>query len=149
MKKTIWLFLILCLAHPGTFAAAMCVKTAKANIRSGPGVQYETIWEVYKYMPFEKVGVSVSGNWYAVKDVDGDVGWIHKTLVTNAFRCAVVKAARVNVRKGPGTRYQKTRSGFAQQYYSFRVMKRNGSWVKVKDESGAVGWIYKDLLWMK
>jgi SH3-like domain-containing protein len=149
MKKTVWLFLILCLVHSVPFAAAMCVKTAKANTRSGPGVQYETIWEAYKYMPFEKVGVSVSGKWYAVRDVDGDVSWIHKNLVTNAFRCAVVKKSRVNVRKGPGTRYRKTRLGFARQYYSFRVMKRSGAWVKTRDESGEVGWIHKDFLWIK
>jgi SH3-like domain-containing protein len=150
MKKTVFgVFLIFFLFHSGPHADALCVKTAKANIRSGPGTNYETIWQVYKYMPFEKVGVSVSGKWYAVKDVDGDVNWIHKKLVTNGIHCATVIKDPVNVRKGPGMRYPKIYPGPAQQYYSFRVLKRTGLWVKVKDELGKIGWIHKKFLWIK
>jgi SH3-like domain-containing protein len=100
-------------------------------------------------MPFEKVGASSSGKWYAVKDVDGDVNWISKGLTTNSFRCAVVKESQVNIRVGPGTRYRKTGSSPAQQYASFKVLKRRGSWVKVKDEWGKVGWISKRFLWIR
>ena len=63
-------------------------------------------------MPFSKVGVSLSGEWYAVKDVDGDVNWMHKDLLTGKYKCAVVKTEEVNIRTGPGTRYSK--SGIAK-----------------------------------
>ncbi|MDH4230988.1 MAG: SH3 domain-containing protein [Nitrospirota bacterium] len=150
MKKTVFgLILIFFLICSGGAADAMCVKTSKANIRLGPGTNYESIWQVYKYMPFEKVGVSVSGNWYAVKDVDGDVNWIHKKLITNGFRCAVVKKESVNVRKGPGTRYPKIYPGPARQYFSFRVLKKKGLWIKVRDELGKIGWIHKKFLWIR
>ena len=142
-------FFLFFLVHSVPSAEALCVKAAKANIRLGPGTNYETLWQVYKYMPFEKVGVSVSGNWYAVKDVDGDVNWIHKKLATNGFRCAVVKKDPVNVRKGPGTRYRKIYPAPAQQYYSFRVLKKSGSWIKVKDELGRIGWIHNKFLWIR
>ncbi|HBO85246.1 MAG TPA: hypothetical protein DD641_09855 [Deltaproteobacteria bacterium] len=128
---------------------ALCVKVSRANIRSGPGTEYTAVWEVYKYMPFEKVGTSVSGSWYSVKDVDGDINWAHKNLLTNAFQCAVVKEAQVNVRTGPGTNYKETASSPALQYYSFRVLTKNGEWIKVKDESNKIGWIHKDFLWIK
>jgi SH3-like domain-containing protein len=62
-------------------------------------------------MPFYKIGVSNDGTWYAVKDVDGDVNWIYKNLVTNRFHCAVVKSDWVNVRTGPGTNYRKSSIG--------------------------------------
>jgi SH3-like domain-containing protein len=130
-------------------AEPLCVNVSQANVRSGPGTQYELVWQVYKYMPFEKAGTSVSGQWYAVKDVDGDVNWLHKGLVTSSFRCAVVKESSVNVRKGPGTRFSKASWGPAKQYDSFRVIKKSGSWVKVKDEWGEVGWLHKKFLWMK
>lgn len=132
-----------------TNADALCVSVAKANLRSGPSTKYEKVWEVYKYMPFLKVGVSLSGDWYAVRDVDGDVSWIYKKLVTSKYKCAVVRSEEVNIRKGPGTNYSKSSSGPAKQYYSFKVLQRKGKWVKVKDEWGAVGWIHTDYLWIK
>jgi SH3-like domain-containing protein len=150
MKKAV---IFWCIAFPLTLmsvsAEAFCVKVPQANIRSGPGTKHELIWEVYKYMPFEKVGESSSGQWFAVKDVDGDVNWINKNLITDSFRCAVVKKSQVNVRVGPGTRYRKTGSSPAHQYSSFRVVKRRGPWIKVKDEWGKVGWINKSFLWVR
>ena len=74
MKRTITilsLFLVSLLLS--TSAYAVCVKVKKANLRTGPGTSYEKAWEIYKYMPFLKVGTSVSGDWYAVKDVDGAI----------------------------------------------------------------------------
>lgn len=129
-------------------SGALCVKTSTANLRSGPGTQYEKVWQVYRFMPLEKVGVSNSKDWYAVRDVDGDVSWIHKSLVTGSFRCAVVEAKVVNVRTGPGTRYPRRFSEPAKQYDSFRILRTKGAWVKVKDEWNAVGWIHKNFLWI-
>ena len=128
-------------------AEALCVSAVKANIRSGPGTQYAKIWEVYRYMPFRKVGASTGGDWYAVRDVDGDVNWIHSGLVTTRNRCAVVKRVTVNVRKGPGTRYGRTTWSPAKQYDAFVVLQRKGSWVRVKNEWGEVGWMHKGYLW--
>ena len=142
------IFFLFILGHYSD-TGALCVNVSKANLRSGPSTKYEKVWEVYKYMPFMKVGVSLSGDWYAVQDVDGDVSWIYKKLVTDKYQCAVVKSTEVNVRKGPGTNYGKTSSGPAKQYYSFRVLEKQGQWVKVKDEWGAIGWVHTDFLWIK
>jgi SH3-like domain-containing protein len=150
MKIMVTLWCIAFTVTQASFCAeALCVSVPQANIRSGPGTEHELIWEVYRYMPFEKVGVSSSGGWYAVKDVDGDVNWINKGLTTNSFRCAVVKKSQVNIRVGPGTRYRKTGSSPAQQYSSFKVLKRKRSWIKVKDEWGNIGWINKKFLWIR
>lgn len=143
---SVFIFFLFCSGH---LAEALCLKSTKANVRSGPGTQYDVVWEVYKYMPFKKVGVSVSGDWYAVRDVDGDVNWIHKSLVTNSFRCAVVRESGINIRSGPGTRYRKLYANPVEQYHSFRVMKTSGLWVRLKDEAGNIGWVRKDLLWIQ
>jgi SH3-like domain-containing protein len=126
---------------------ALCVSAQKANIRSGPGTNYEIVWEVYKYMPFSKVGVSLSGDWYAVRDVDRDVNWIHKSLLTGKYKCAVVKTEEVNVRTGPGTKYSK--GGVANKYFSFKVIGTNGVWVRLRDEWNNTVWIHRDYLWIK
>ncbi len=149
MKKILVAFGIILSIFIASYADALCVSTNKANLRDGPGTNYEVVWEVYKYMPFLKVGVSLSGNWYAVRDVDGDVNWIHKGLMTNRYHCAVVKTEEVNVRTGPGTKYSKSYSSPAKKYYSFKVLKRKGMWIRVKDEWGDIGWIHRNYLWIQ
>lgn len=130
-------------------ANALCVSAQKANLRVGPGTNYEIVWEVYKYMPFLKVGVSLSGDWYAVSDVDGDVNWIHKRLVTNKYKCAVVKTEEVNIRTGPGTNYSKSSLSPAKNYYSFKILKKKGMWIKVTDDLANIGWIHRNYLWVQ
>ncbi len=150
MKK---LLIVLCITLSFNlivrYADALCINTQKANVRTGPGKSYEVIWEVYKYMPFLKVGTSVSGKWYAVRDVDGDVNWIHKKLLTNRYSCAVVKTDEVNVRTGPGRNYPKSSLSPAKKYYSFKVLKKRGMWVRIKDEYGNIGWIHRNYLWIQ
>jgi len=122
----------------------ICIKNNRANIRSGPGTSYQIVWEVYQHMPFRKMGRK--GKWIKVKDFEGEVNWVHSKLVTSAYMCAVVKAETANRRSGPGTRYRKL--GSAAKYYSFKVIKKTGKWVKLKDDYGEVFWIYRPLLWV-
>ncbi len=130
-----------------TFASALCVITEDANLRSGPGTNYDKTWQVFKYMPLKKLGKK--GHWYRVKDVDGDEHWVYEKLVTEKFRCAVVKVDKANIRRGPGLKYRKTDFSPVIKYDSFRIIKRRGLWYKVKDEFGQVGWIHKKLIWIQ
>lgn len=128
------------------YASALCVKVSDANLRSGPGTNYRKTWEVFKYMPFKRL--SKNGNWYRVQDVDGDRHWIYKKLVADTFDCAVVKVDKANIRSGPGTHFKKKNYGPSLKYDSFRVIKRKGKWVNVRDEFGDEGWIFRKLLWI-
>ena len=129
------------------YSHALCVNVAEANLRNGPGTKYEKTWEVFKYMPFSKQ--TKKGNWYKVKDVDGDTHWIYRKLVTNKIQCAVVKVDKANIRSGPGKGYSQNALSPALKYDSFRVLTRKSSWVKVKDEFGDTGWIFRKLLWIQ
>lgn len=128
-------------------AQALCVKVPEANLRQGPGTQYDKSWEVFTYMPFEKIGKQ--GNWYHVSDMDGDTHWIYSRLVTSGMRCAVVKTDQANVRQGPGTRYPLADLGTVVKYYSFKVIGEKGRWLKVQDDVANTGWIAKSLLWVQ
>lgn len=127
---------------------ALCVKVPMANLRVGPGTGYAAGWQVNKYMPFVKVGVSLSGHWYAVKDVDGDVLWINKNLVSTQYRCAAVTAKIANIRTGPGIHYKKSSLSPAHQYDSFKIERKDKSWIKVRAEDNRTGWIRRDFLWV-
>jgi SH3-like domain-containing protein len=125
---------------------ALCVKVPKANLREGPGTKFEKTWHVFKYMPFKKVGSK--GSWYKVEDVDGDTHWIYSKLVTNATNCAVVKVDEANVRSGPGTNFPKKDFSPALKYDSFKVLKSDGKWIKLVDEFGNKGWVFRKLVWV-
>jgi SH3-like domain-containing protein len=127
-------------------ADALCVKVPKANLRGGPGTKFEKTWHVFKYMPFKKI--SSKGNWFKIQDVDGDIHWIYRKLVTNSYNCAVVKVDEANIRTGPGAKFQKKEFGPALKYDTFKVLQRKGSWVKVIDEFENSGWIFRKLLWI-
>jgi SH3-like domain-containing protein len=146
MKKLFVMVIFFTIACLTQEAAALCVNVPEANLRSGPGTKYEKTWMVYKYMPFKKI--KQQGSWIKVEDVDGDRHWIYKKLVTSRIRCAVVKAKKANIRSGPGTQYSKS-SEPAVKYDSFKVLKKKSSWVKVVDEFGISGWIFRKLLWIQ
>lgn len=129
-----------------TYSYALCVNVSDANLRSGPGTKYEKTWEVFKYMPFKRL--SKKGNWYKVQDVDGDKHWIYNKLITDKFDCAVTKTDTANIRSGPGTQYKKKSISPSLKYDSYRVIKRKGKWVKLRDEFGNEGWIFRKLLWI-
>lgn len=139
---------LVCLIWAGQLNA-LCVRASKANLRTGPGAKYEIGWTVFKYMPFKKVGSSVSGDWYAVEDVDGVVLWIHKDLVTKSYRCATVKSDEVNVRTGPGRHRAKKFGEPMKRYYSARVVEERRTWVKIEDADGDIGWIHRNYLWIQ
>jgi SH3-like domain-containing protein len=129
------------------YAHALCINVPEANLRKGPGTKYEKTWEVFKYMPFQKI--SKKNNWYKVKDLDGDIHWIYWRLVTDKIKCAVVKGEDVNIRKGPGTGYEKTYLSPTMKYDTFRVIKIKGSWVNIVDDFDNTGWIFRKLLWIQ
>jgi SH3-like domain-containing protein len=139
----ITVFFFLC-ASP---ACALCVKATEANLRAGPGTNYEKTWEVYKYMPLRKI--TRKGGWYRVSDLEGDEHWIYGGLVTGKYKCAVVKEEKANIRSGPGTKYRKLIFSPVLKYYTFKVVKISGKWVKVKDDYEDTGWIHRKLLWIQ
>ena len=58
---------------------SVVVNNTVANVRSGPGTTYETLFTVEKRVPFKVL--KQQGDWIYVEHGDGDKGWIHKSLV--------------------------------------------------------------------
>lgn len=98
-------------------------------------------------MPFQKL--KANKGWFRVKDVDGDIHWVFSQLVTEKFKCAVVKAKTANLRTGPGLNHGKVPWGPAQKYYAFRVINKKGKWYHVQDAAGGKAWVHADLIWVQ
>ncbi|MEN0000836.1 MAG: SH3 domain-containing protein [Pseudomonadota bacterium] len=59
------------------------LKAQKVNMRVGPGKEYAVAWRYEKAgMPLEII--QEFDNWRRVRDVAGDTGWIHKSLLSGS-----------------------------------------------------------------
>jgi SH3-like domain-containing protein len=55
------------------------VKVNRANLRSGPGTQYDLVFDADKGTPFKVL--EKKDRWIKVQHADGDIGWIFNSLV--------------------------------------------------------------------
>ena len=120
----------------------MAVNADIANIRSGPGVTYELLWQVEKYHPLLVIGKK--DHWYHFKDFDGDEGWVSENLVDKT-QTVIVKVDKCNVRSGPGTQYDIAFT--VGKGIPFKVLKTQGRWYQIQHADGDVGWVFNSLVW--
>ncbi|MFP4532759.1 MAG: SH3 domain-containing protein [Desulfobacterales bacterium] len=144
--KTIgWvLVFVLFLAMPAAAGERLAIGVSVANIRSGPGQDYDILWKTEKYTPIEVLDRDQSGDWIYFQDYEGTKAWIHKNLVRD-IDAVITKKGTCNIRSRPGKdhdlRFQ------AEKGVPFKVMRRKGDWIQIKHADGDTGWIYKDLVW--
>jgi SH3-like domain-containing protein len=65
------------------------------------------------------------------------------SVVAHAERYSV-SASKVNIRSGPGTKYDWVWQ--AEKHYPIDVLKKRGPWYFFRDFEGDEGWIHKSLL---
>lgn len=135
---------------PAEAAQTATVNVDKVNLRSGPGTQTAMVGQAYKGNKLPVL--AKNGDWYKVQ-AGGKTAWVAGWLVgvqgtpstttantaTSAgSKVAVVTAATLNVRSGPGT--NNTIVGNLKKGDRLTVLAQSGDWVKV--QSGSVtGWV--------
>jgi len=123
-------------------AERLSVSARIANIRSGPGTNYEILWKVEQYHPISVI--KKQGSWYHFQDFEGDEGWIHKSLVQKKAT-VITDKDKCNVRKGPGTNHAIVFQ--IEKGIPFLILERQKSWLQIKHADGDSGWIHKSLVW--
>jgi SH3-like domain-containing protein len=58
---------------------AVTVTAPLANVREGPGTNSRVLFQAEKGVSFKRL--EKKGDWFKVEHPDGEVGWIHKSLV--------------------------------------------------------------------
>jgi SH3-like domain-containing protein len=143
MKRTfIFTLLVFGLLVGTASAKRLTVAVEKANVRSGPGTGHDVLWSVGKYYPVDTV--RTSKGWYQIRDFEGDMGWIHGSLLKK-IPSVIVTGATVNVREGPETNFKVLFQ--AEKGVSFKLLKTQKKWLKVRHADGDVGWIHQSLAW--
>jgi SH3-like domain-containing protein len=143
MKKIFFYTVLVFVLSVGTASAErLSVAVDKGNVRSGPGENYEVLWSVGKYFPVDIV--KTSGDWRQIRDYEGDVGWIHRSLLKE-IPAVIVKGSLVNIREGPGKDAKVLFQ--AESGVSLKVEETKGKWLRVKHADGDTGWIHDSLVW--
>ncbi|MFO8084860.1 MAG: SH3 domain-containing protein [Desulfobacterales bacterium] len=144
MKKILLfaIILVILLTTGTVLAERLSISVPKANIRSGPGTQYDVLWNCEKYYPF--IVLKKNGDWYRFKDFENDEGWIHKSIVDNT-RSVITKNDKSNVRSGPATRFNIVFT--VEKGVPFKVIEKKGQWLHIQHADGDQGWIYEPLVW--
>lgn len=133
-----------------TFAAAgicnaeiVTVAVEMAEIQSRPSeTATYTLIQAPRYYPLSVQ--DEQGDYYQVRDYQGSLGWVHKSLVSDA-KGVVVEVDRANVRSGPGT--NNSIAFHAYRGVAFKVLAERNDWLEIVHEGGAQGWIFKPLTW--
>ena len=135
-------FLLLSILGVTAQAERLAITGSIANIRSGPGNTYDVIWKVQQYYPFEVI--KKEGPWIQFRDFEGDVGWVHDSLIGN-IPAVITNKPQCNVRQGPGTQYDILFS--VESGVPFKVLERKGEWLQIEHADGDRGWIHASLVW--
>lgn len=144
-KLPVWflcMMLIGLLLTPAAMAERLAVKGKVANIRSGPGTNYEVIWQAEQNYPIDVI--QTQGDWILFKDYENDKGWISKGL-TASTQTVIVKNPTVNVRSGASTNHPIVFK--AQKGTPFKVLKKEGQWYQIQHADGDTGWISTSVVW--
>ena len=143
MKTKAWFLTFLFVVLAGQASAErLTVNASIANVRSGPGKQYEILWKVEQYHPLQVL--TKSDQWIQFRDFEGDIGWIHQSLVAS-IPAVITRSDKCNVRSGPGTQFKIRFT--VERGIPFKVLQRKGKWLQVRHADEDQGWIHKSLVW--
>ncbi|MEW6076993.1 MAG: SH3 domain-containing protein [Thermodesulfobacteriota bacterium] len=120
----------------------LAVSAPTANIRNGPGTNFDVIWQVEQYYPVTIL--EKKDNWYKVQDFEGDIGWLHQSLLDKTAT-VIVKNENTNVRSAPGT--DSPVIFRVNKGVPFKCLQTQGDWIYIRHVDGDEGWIHRSLVW--
>jgi uncharacterized protein YgiM (DUF1202 family) len=140
--------------------ASAVVTVSAANVRTGPGGQYDVVAILYQGQAVSLLGRSSGSNWLYVRLGNGQEGWIKVISVQvnvpiaslpviepgAPSNAAIVDVSWLNVRYGPGTSFGAFTVLHKGQVVSMIGRAANSTWVQVRLPSGAVGWVNSNYL---
>ena len=135
------------LQETGDAPKRMAVNVEMASFYSGPGTNYELLWQAEKYYPvlvcFKK------GNWYQIMDVEGDIAYIDKSFlgemnsIITTSKC--LESNSCTVLSLP--EYDSQAVFTFDKGVPFKVLSHRGAWLKIEHGNGSIGWIEKRYVW--
>jgi len=138
---------LLCLQQTVALAEMVSISDDESSMRSGPGAQHEALWSLGAGFPVELI--KSKGEWLQVKDFEGSVGWVKKSL-TQKTPFMIVKANKgskkqIDVHQEPNSKSKVVAK--ASYGVVFKTLEKKGGWVKVGHGQEVNGWVESSSLW--
>jgi SH3-like domain-containing protein len=121
------------------------LRSSEINLRVGPGHHFPTEW-VYHRTNLPVQIVAEFGDWRKISDMDGTLGWVHKSMLSGHRYVIVLKD------KTPLHTSDEASSSI-DAYLENGVVakllkcKENYCRIEIRQSSSYKGWVLKDSLW--
>ena len=115
----------------------------QVNVRSGPGLKYQVMFQAPMGYPVEIV--KKQQDWVQVRDWEGHTGWVKNSMLSN-IRTTVVLPERANVRDNPSTGGGIVRKVEKGDIFKVIAVKKNWLRIGYYYDDEPVGWIRQDLV---
>lgn len=126
------------------------IKSSEANIRTGPSTRYPILW-VYVNVGEPVEIIAEFEQWRKIRDRLGDVGWIHKSMLSGV-RNAIVKTDKKrkfqDLRLAPHAASNVIAKIEANSVGSVKKCKKNWCQLSFIHEGDRVeGWLLREKIW--
>lgn len=119
------------------------LRSNKVYARTGPALRYPIKW-VYQREEMPVEIVQEYGNWRKIKDVNGDDGWIHQSLITGE-RTILIQAQDL-VPMHEGFSLESRLVARLEPEVVASIDKCIDSWCRI-ETGGYHGWVERNYLW--
>ncbi len=122
-------------------------KKNEVNLRKGPGEEYKIIAKLL-HTGIPLLVIYAVDNWYLVKDLDQEEGWVRQNLVSTKNKTLIVKENNVTLCWAP---VDNPNDCISLATISKNAIVRNlscsSNWCRVMVRKGLTGWIPRIYLW--
>ncbi|KRN29536.1 N-acetylmuramoyl-L-alanine amidase family protein [Lactobacillus selangorensis] len=129
-----------------TNSHSLTITANVVNVRSGPGLSYETKRQIVQGTKINVIGHD--NDWYKIRLSDDQTGWVASWLIHNTeVGTTTNKVAKVNKSSVPVYEYARTSSdklGTVSDARNVTVVYQQGSWSQILYKN-TVGWIHQGL----
>ena len=148
MRLFFLLMLLFTVVHVPSYAEErlprfVSLKKSEVNLRIGPGDRFPIDWVFRKKgWPFEVT--DEYEHWRKVRDIDGTVGWIHKSMLVSSPRSALTKRGKQTLlykKDVPSSKIIAVLKGSVP--VRIKKCKKNNSFCKVSTHD-IIGYIKRD-----
>ena len=145
---------------PTSDTASATITTGALNVRSGPGLGYSVLEQVYLGQTITLIGRNDSSTWVKATTSNGQQGWLSAGFIQANVAISslpviasptldsvgLVNTGTANVRSGPGLEYTVVDTAGLHSTVSLIGRNSANSWLKVQLANGTQGWIHASLL---
>ncbi|MBV9992091.1 MAG: hypothetical protein JOZ72_12465 [Alphaproteobacteria bacterium] len=143
MRRAAVLLVALLAALPAQAAHYASLKSDKVYLREGPTFKHRVLF-VYQRRNYPLQVLAAYDSWRRVRDVDGAVGWVSQTMLSDARTVLVVGKGRAALRSAPVPNASVSADADPGVVARLKACKPRFCQITVE---GVTGWIGRDRIW--